>query len=166
MGEVAGEEDVFALGATVAKRFRDRPCELEEPLGLRRDAQRSARPRRSGPEPLNESCTDRVRGDLELCERLCPEFTGLSDQAEDEVLGPDIVMPQLARLLGRDGQNVGGGSAEPERRLTRRRFSERCESLVRGLLARPERAADLSPARPARPGRVDELVEQFIATGA
>ena len=44
-----GEQDVLCLRAPAPERLRDRPSELEQPFGLRRDTQRSRRPRRSIP---------------------------------------------------------------------------------------------------------------------
>ena len=75
-------------------------------------------------------------------------------------------MPERLRLLACAAQHRSGGSGEPEGRLADRRISQRGEPLVRGLLARSERATDLGPARPARPRRVDELVKQLIAAVA
>src|SRR5439155_25417408 len=116
--------------------------------------------------PAAEPPLDQVAGtlerDIKLREHLGGELFGLSKQPEHDVLGPDAVMAELARLARGGTQHVGGGSGQPERRLARGWVGERDEPLLRGLLARPQCATDLAPACAARSCRVDELIEQLV----
>ena len=75
-------------------------------------------------------------------------------------------MAEVARLVGCGVQHVGGGSGQSERCLSGRWLGQCAESFVGGLLAGPQRAADLAPARSVCSRRVDELVEQLVAASA
>src|SRR5581483_6412470 len=100
-----------------------------------------------------------ARRHAELGEHLPGELLRLLGQGEDQVLGPDVVMAELARMGVGGAQCLRRGAGQPERDLTGRRGGQRAEALLRGLLARSERAADLGPARPTLARSVDELVE-------
>ena len=92
-----GEEDVLGASAVVPEPLRERFRQLEQSLGLRRDTQAAVRPRRGAPEPFDEVRSDFVGGDAELGERAAGELVGLCEQAEDEVLGTQVMMAVLAR---------------------------------------------------------------------
>ena len=129
------EEDVLGPRALMAERLRGRSGELEQPLGLRRDSERSGAPRRSASEPLNDALPRALGCDPQTCEHLGRELLGLGEQPEDQVLGPNVVVAELARLRCCASQHVGGGPGQPERRLPCRRVRERGEPLLGGLLA-------------------------------
>jgi hypothetical protein len=93
------------------------------------------------------------------------ELLRLLDEGEDQVLGADVVVAKGAGVFPRRVERAGGQSGQTEGSLTRRRIGQRRETLLGGLLAGAERAADLVPARPTRPCRVYEVVEQLITPG-
>lgn len=95
-------------------------------------------------------------------ECLAGEFVGLVEQCEDQVLGADVVVSELLRVCAGDAERVGVGAGQSERGATVGWLGERGESLLGGLFAGPERAADLVPARAARPGAIDVEIEQLI----
>ena len=75
----------------------------------------------------------------------------VGDQGEDQVLGPDVVMAELARVIRGGAQGLRRGAGQAERDLTNRRVGQHAEALLRGLLARAQRRTDFVPARPTCP---------------
>jgi hypothetical protein len=74
-----------------------REGELEQPLRLGRNAERAARPRRGRAKALDDVHADRLRPDPERLQRAGGHLLGLSEQAEEQMLRPDVVTWPSAR---------------------------------------------------------------------
>jgi hypothetical protein len=70
---------------------------MAEPLCLRRDAERAVGPRRRGTEALDDASADGLPGAAERLEGAGGQFVGLCEQAEEEVLGSDVMVPDGSR---------------------------------------------------------------------
>ena len=160
------EEDVLGACAVVPEALRERLGQLEQPLALRRDTERSVRPRRAAAEPVDQGCLGGFGGHAELGERAAGELVGLGEEPEDEMLRAQVVMTVFARRRSGSEEHVGGRSPQSGREITGRRRAERDITLLSGLLRHPERAADLCPAAVGLASGVDEMVEQLLGTGA
>ena len=73
-------------------RFGEGAREFEQPLCLRRDAERSLRPRRRGTEALDDASADALPGAAERLQGARGQFVGPCAQAEEEVLGSDVMV--------------------------------------------------------------------------
>src|SRR5207302_4724908 len=107
---------------------------LKQPFALRRDAERSRRPPGPGPELVRDALAGRLRGDAELRKHFGGQLVGLGEQPQNQVLWLDVVMAELACLVSRGAEQIGGGSSQSERCLSRRRIGQCAESFVGGLL--------------------------------
>ena len=123
--------------------------------------------RRSPPRPMVCSMWLEygVAGDPEVGERVRREPVALSEQPQQHVLGPEIVVAQRARLLLRDEEDRLHGAAHvgrPGPAVGRRAR----EALLGGLAGDVEHRPDLGP-RVLRVARVcHEAVEGFLARPA
>src|SRR4029077_18407984 len=100
---------------------------------------------------------DHSAGDASLTEDLRGDPPRGFEQAQQQVLGPDVVVAERTRVLVRGAQGGSGPLGESLERGLREG-----EALVRGLLGDAERAADLRPGVPAPPALVDEVPEHRI----
>jgi hypothetical protein len=161
-GRDRSEQDVLGAGAVVPEPLRERLRKLEQSLGLRRDTEAAVLPRRGAPEPFNNLRSDFAGGDAELGERAAGELVGLCKQAEDEVLGTQVMMAVLARRCRRREEHRRSRPLEPGWQFPGRRWGERDVALLGGLFGDAERASDLSPTGVGLAGSVDVVVEQLI----
>jgi hypothetical protein len=73
------------------------------------------------------------------------ELFGPRQQPEHDVLGPDVVVPERARLVARCAERDRNRAGEPERWIAGCRIGEGSEPLLCCLFAGSERAADFRP---------------------
>ena len=90
----------------------------------------------------------------------------LSEHAEDQMLGPDVLVAERACLVRGRAQHAGAGARQAERRLAGGGVGQRGEPLVGGLLGGPQARADLAPAGAIGSRRIHELVQEFVTAGA
>ena len=101
------------LGAdvVVAELQRLAEAELEDLLGARRERDVSARRAAALTDDLLDLVAHRLEGDAERLERLRGDALALVDQAEQDVLGADVVViEQPGFLLGEDDDPAGSVS--------------------------------------------------------
>ena len=73
--------------------------EVEDPLRSRREGEMSRNDPVSVPDDLLDARADVVEGDPERGERLGRDLLRLPQHAEEEVLGPDVAVAELASLV-------------------------------------------------------------------
>src|SRR5215218_619162 len=151
--------------AAMAEPLGERARKLEQPLRLGRDTERAARPRRRRAEALDDARADGLRRDPERLQRAGGHLLGLSEQAEEEMLRPDVVMAECARFGGGARERGACGRVQTgwPRPVPRRRDGD--EALLRRLLCDAERASDLGPAAAGRARLLDEVVDEFVGDG-
>jgi hypothetical protein len=140
--------------------------ELEQALRLRRHTERAARPRRRGGQALEDASADGLRRDAERLKGASGQLLRLREQAEEQVLGPDVVVPERARLAGGARERGARSFVEPRRPGLLRRRRDRHEALLRRLLRDAERAPDLRPAAAGRPRCLHEMVDDLVRATA
>ena len=102
----------------------------------------------------------------ELGEHPCRQLVRLGEQAEDQMLGPDVLVAERACLVRGRAQHAGDGARQAERRLAGGGVGQRGEPLVGGLLGSPQAGADLAPAGAVGSRRIHEVVQEFVTAGA
>jgi hypothetical protein len=102
------EQDVLGADVVVAELQRLAQRELEHLLGARREGDVAARGLLALADDLLDLVADALEGDAEGLERLRGDALALVDQAEQDVLGPDVVVVEHPGLfLGQDDHPTG-----------------------------------------------------------
>ena len=165
----AGETAASSTCSVCAQRWPSRLAsarELEQALRLRRHTERAARPRRRGGQALEDASADGLRRDAERLKGASGQLLRLREQAEEQVFGPDVVVPERTRLAGGVRKRGARALVEPGRPRLLRRRRDRHEALLGRLLRDPERAPDLRPAAAGRPRCLHEVVDELVGASA
>jgi hypothetical protein len=102
------EQDVLGADVVVAELQRLAQRELEHLLGARREGDVAARRLLPLADDLLDLVADALERDAEGLERLRGDALALVDQAEQDVLGPDVVVVEHPGLfLGQDDHPTG-----------------------------------------------------------
>ena len=119
------EQDVLGADVVVAELQRLAQRQLEHLLGARREGDVPRRRRAALPDDLLDLAADGLEADVQRLERLRGDALTLVDEAEEDVLGADVVVVEEARfLLGEDDHPAGPVSEafEQGNRLRSRRM--------------------------------------------
>ena len=115
------EEDVLGADVVVAELQRLAQRQLEHLLGAGRERDVARRRRAALADDLLDLAAHGLEGDAERLERLGGDAFALVDQAEQDVLGADVVVVEEARfLLGQHDDSAGpvGEAFEQGNRLS------------------------------------------------
>ena len=97
------EEDVLGADVVVAELQRFAQRQLEDLLGPRGERDVARRRRTALPDDLFHLAADGLEADVQRLERFGGDAFALVDEAEEDVLGPDVVVvEQACFLLGED----------------------------------------------------------------
>ena len=97
------EQDVFGPDVVVAERQRLTQRELEDLLGARGERDLARGHLFAGPDDPDDLRPDLLHRDLKPLEDPCRETFFFAQQAEEDVLGPDVIVLEGTRLfLGQD----------------------------------------------------------------
>ena len=106
------EEDVLGADVVVAELERLAQAQLEDLLGARRERDVTRRGRAAVTDDLLDLGPDGLERDAERLERLGRDALALVDQAEQDVLGADVVVVEQARLFLRQHDHSSGSIGE------------------------------------------------------
>src|SRR5918994_1919559 len=102
------EQDVLGADVVVAERERLAQGQLEHLLGARRERDLAGGDLLTGADDAHDLGTHALHGDVEALEDAGRQALLLAQQAEQDVLGPDVVVLQRPRfLLGEDDHLTG-----------------------------------------------------------
>ena len=102
------EQDVLGPDVVVPQLQRLAERELEDLLGAGRERDVTGRRRLALADDLLDLLTHGIQGDVEAHERIAGDAVPLAHQAEQDVLGPDVVVVEHPRLfLGEDDGATG-----------------------------------------------------------
>jgi hypothetical protein len=102
------EQDVLGADVVIPEPLRLAEREFEHLLGARGERDVLARPDGALPDDLHDLLPDRVQADLQRAEGPRGQALGLAEQAEQDVLGADVVVAERPGfLLGLDHDPAG-----------------------------------------------------------
>src|SRR6185436_5132441 len=107
------EQDVLGPDVVVAELQRLAQAQLEDLLGARGEGDVARRGLLALADVLLDLLADGVQGDAEVLQRLRRNAFALVDQAEQDVLGPDVVVVEHARFLLRKHDHPAGPVSKP-----------------------------------------------------
>ena len=107
------EQDVLGPDVVVAKLKRLAQAQLEDLLGARGKGDVTGRGLLTLADDLLNLFTHGIQGDPEVLQRLCRDAFALVDQAEQDVLGSDVVVVEHARLFLRKHHYPAGPVGKP-----------------------------------------------------
>ena len=107
------EQDVLGADVGVAELERLAERELEHLLGARRERDVAGRGLLALPDDLLDLGAHGLQGDVEGLEGLGCDALALVDEAEQDVLGPDVVVGEHAGLFLGQHDNSPGSVGEP-----------------------------------------------------
>lgn len=99
------EKDVFGAHVVVAELQRLAKPEFEQLLGSGSERDVARRDLRATTDDPLYVVADRIEGDLEILQRHRGDAFTLVDQAQQDVLGPDVVVVEESRLFLREDNN-------------------------------------------------------------
>ena len=106
------EEDVLGADVVVAELQRLAQRQLEHLLGARREGDVTRRRRAALADDLLDLGAHGLERDAERLERLGGDALALVDQAEQDVLGADVVVVEQARFFLRQDDHSAGSVGE------------------------------------------------------
>ena len=112
------EQDVLGADVVVAQLQRLAQRELEHLLGARREGDVAARRRATLADDLLDLVADGLERDAEGFERLGGDPLALVDEAEEDVLGADVVVIEEPRFFLGEDDNPAGSVSEAFEQLT------------------------------------------------
>src|SRR5581483_6232492 len=106
------EQDVLGPDVVVAELEGLAKRELQDLLGPRRERDVAGRSGLTLPDDLLDLLADGLEGDVQRLERLGGDPFALVDEAEQDVLGPDVVVVEHPRLFLREDHHPPGSVGE------------------------------------------------------
>ena len=106
------EQDVLGADVVVAEAQRLAERELEDLLRTRRERDLPARHLLTGADDAHDLGAHALDGDVEGLEDAGGEALLLAEQTEEDVLGPDVVVLERARLFLRENDHLPGSLCE------------------------------------------------------
>src|SRR5581483_6972302 len=167
------EQDVLGPDVVVAELEGLAKRELQDLLGPRRERDVAGRSGLTLPDDLLDLLADGLEGDVQRLERLGGDPLALVDEAEQDVLGPDVVVVEHPRLfLGEDHHPPGSvGEAFEHVSVLRAQARLPFPSRINGPRPTPKAPPGASaapfapPKRPRRPVYPDPLLRPGVRSG-
>src|SRR5665648_172895 len=107
------KQDVLGPDVVVAELQRLAQAQLEDLLGTRGEGDVTGRGLLTLTDNLLDLLAHRIQGDTKVLQRLCRDAFTLVDQAEQDVLGPYVVVVEHARFLLRKHDHPAGSVSKP-----------------------------------------------------
>jgi hypothetical protein len=120
------EQDVLGADVVVAELQRLAQAQLEDLLGARREGDVAAGGLLALADDLLHLLAHGVQGDAEGLHRLGGDALPLVDQAEEDVLGPDVVVVEHPGLFLSQDDDAAGAVGEPLEHAVAPREHGRC----------------------------------------